>query len=135
MPEQEPAVRATRSSDLPEVENLLKSSKLPLAGVRDSFGDFVVAECCGDLIGVAGLEVCADDALLRSVAVKPEWRSKGIGHALVTRAIADAESKQLRALYLLTETAEDWFPSFGFTKISRADVPQPVKATGEFTKA
>jgi amino-acid N-acetyltransferase len=94
-----------------------------------------VAEADGDLVGVAGLEVCCDDALLRSVAVKPEWRSKGVGRALVTRAISDAEARGIRALYLLTTTAEHYFPSFGFKKITREDVPEPVRATDEFTTA
>jgi amino-acid N-acetyltransferase len=128
-------IRPATAADLPRVEQLLTESDLPLAGVRESLKDFVVAEADGDLVGVAGLEICCDDALLRSVAVRPEWRSKGVGRALVTRAISDAEARGLRALYLLTTSAELYFPSFGFKKISREDVPEAVRATDEFTKA
>jgi amino-acid N-acetyltransferase len=67
--------------------------------------------------------------------VHPEWRSKGVGRALVTRAIAAAEARGLNALYLLTTTAEHYFPSFGFQKITRDEVPETVRATDEFTKA
>ena len=128
-------LRPATERDLPAVERLLTTSELPLAGVREALGTFVVAESEGELVGVAGLEVCCDDALLRSVAVKPEWRSKGVGRALVTRAIADAESRGIRALYLLTTTAEHYFPSFGFKKIEREQVPADVRKTDEFTKA
>lgn len=128
-------IRAATTDDLPRVERLLTESSLPLAGVRDALHDFVVAEADGDLVGVAGLEICCDDALLRSVAVSPEWRSRGVGRALVTRAISDAEARGLRALYLLTTTAEHYFPSFGFTKISREQVPAAVRETDEFTTA
>jgi amino-acid N-acetyltransferase len=128
-------IRAATISDLPRVERLLTASDLPLAGVKESLGDFVVAEAGADIVGVAGLEVCHDDALLRSVAVSPDWRRKGVGRALVARAISDAEARGLRALYLLTTTAERYFPSFGFTKIDRAAVPADVKATDEFTSA
>jgi amino-acid N-acetyltransferase len=128
-------IRSASASDLPRVERLLTENDLPLAGVREALSDFVVAEADGELVGVAGLEVCCDDALLRSVAVKPEWRSKGVGRALVTRAISDAEARGIRALYLLTTTAEHYFPSFGFKKITREDVPEPVRATDEFTTA
>lgn len=128
-------IRPATTTDLPRVEQLLTESALPLDGVRESLADFVVAEAEGSLVGVAGLELCCDDALLRSVAVRPEWRSKGVGRALVTRVIADAEARGLRALYLLTTTAEAYFPSFGFTKIDRAAVPQAVRETSEFKEA
>lgn len=128
-------IRAAVPGDMPRVERLLTDSKLPLSGVPASLENFVVAESEGDLVGVAGLEVCCDDALLRSVAVRPEWRSRGVGRALVTRAISDAEARGIRALYLLTTTAEHYFPSFGFRKIERADVPADVRKTEEFTSA
>ena len=131
----EAALRPASSKDLPRVERLLTESQLPLDGVKESLNDFVVAEAGGDIVGVAGLEICCDDALLRSVAVRPEWRSKGVGRALVNRAIAEAEARGIRALYLLTSTAEHYFPSFGFAKVDRATIPAPVRATREFTSA
>jgi amino-acid N-acetyltransferase len=117
------------------VERLLTESDLPVTGVREALEDFVVAESRGEIVGVAGLEICGNDALLRSVAVHPNWRSKGVGRALVTRAIGDAEARRLHALYLLTTTAEHYFPSFGFAKIARENVPAGVRATTEFTAA
>jgi len=128
-------LRPATDADLPAVERLLTANDLPLMGVREALKDFVVAESRGQIVGVAGLEICKNDALLRSVAVSPDWRSKGVGRALVTHAIADAEARGLRALYLLTDTAEHYFPSFGFTKIARENVPADVRATSEFTTA
>jgi amino-acid N-acetyltransferase len=128
-------IRPAATSDLPRVEMLLTASQLPLTGVREALADFVVAEADGEIVGVAGLELCCDDALLRSVAVAPEWRSKGLGRALVTRAVAEAEARGIRALYLLTTTAEHYFPSLGFQRVGRDEVPAEVKATEEFTTA
>lgn len=128
-------VRPATPEDLPRIEQLLTASALPLDGVKESLGDFVVAESGPDIVGVAGLEICRDDALLRSVAVAPGWRSRGVGRQLVTRAIAGAEARGLRALYLLTTTAEQYFPSFGFRRITRDEVPEPVRRTEEFTSA
>ena len=130
-----PQVRRALPDDLTAVEQLLTASGLPLDGVRDAFSTFVVADTGHELVGVAGLEVCCDNALLRSVAVRPEWRSHGVGRALVTRVVSDAEARGLRALYLLTTTAERYFPSFGFRTISRDDVPAEVRATAEFQDA
>ena len=130
-----PRVRAATPGDLATVEQLLSASDLPLDGVREALGTFVVAEAGSDIVGVAGLEVCGHDALLRSVAVLPEWRSHGLGRTLVTRVIADAESRGLRALYLLTTTAERYFPRFGFRTIGRDAVPQELRETAEFRDA
>jgi amino-acid N-acetyltransferase len=128
-------VRPARPDDLPRVERLLAEAALPLDGVAEALPGFVVAEHDGDLVGVAGLEVCCDNALLRSVAVAPAWRSRGLGRQLVTRAISEAEARGIRALYLLTMTAEHYFPSFGFRTVARDDVPADVRATGEFRDA
>ena len=128
-------LRAAERTDLPAIEQLLTASHLPLAGVADALPGFVVAESGGAIVGTAALERCCDSALLRSVAVAPEWRSRGLGRALVTRVIADAEARGLRALYLLTTTAEHYFPSFGFREITREDVPPEVRSTEEFQGA
>ncbi len=128
-------LRPARPEDLASVERLLSTSSLPLVGVAEALSSFVVAEADGTIVGVAGLEVCCDNALLRSVAVEAAWRSRGVGRALVTRVVSDAEARGIRALYLLTTTAERWFPGFGFRQISRDEVPDDVRETDEFRSA
>lgn len=130
-----PYVRQAAPEDLAAVEQLLTTNDLPLDGVREAFSTFVVAESGGIIVGVAGREACGDHALLRSVAVHPAWRSHGIGRALVTRVISDAQTRGMHALYLLTTTAERYFPSFGFQVVSRDDVPSDVRETAEFRSA
>ena len=128
-------VRAATPSDLPAVERLLTRSGLPLDGVRDAFPAFIVAQAGDDIVGVAGLEVCCDNALLRSVAVADAWRSHGVGRALVTRVIADAEARGISTVYLLSTTAETYFPKFGFRPVARDQVPDDIRATEEFASA
>jgi amino-acid N-acetyltransferase len=133
-----PTIRLATPSDAPAVEALLTASHLPLDGVREALGCFVVAHEEGRLIGVAGIEECGvrgEHALLRSVAVDPAWRSRGLGRTLVSRAIALAESRGAKALYLLTTTAESYFPTFGFARTARDAVPDDVRATAEFQDA
>ncbi len=125
-------LRPARTADLAAIEQLLTASGLPLAGVAEALPNFTIAESGSALVGVAGLEVCRENALLRSVAVVPEWRSRGLGRALVTRVIADAEAGGIPALYLLTTSAERYFPSFGFEVVAREDVPTAVRETKEF---
>lgn len=133
-----PTLRLATDRDASAVEQLLTASHLPLDGVREALRCFVVAHDDGRLVGVAGIEACGasgEHALLRSVAVDPAWRSRGLGKTLVNRAIALAEERGAKALYLLTTTADRYFPSFGFEATSRPQVPDDVQATAEFKGA
>jgi amino-acid N-acetyltransferase len=134
-----PRFRTAQAGDLAAVERLLTTAGLPTAGVAELLAtrpdDFLVAEDAsapGELLAVAGLEVCCDDALLRSVAVHPAWQQHGLGRELVRRLVREAEGRGLRALYLLTMTAEHYFPRFGFEQIARDAVPTAIAETEEF---
>jgi amino-acid N-acetyltransferase len=131
-----PAIRPAVRADVAGIEQLLKDADLPVDGVAGLIEQpphaFIVAESGGRLAGVAGLEVCGEHALLRSVAVSPHWRSSGVGREFVQRLIGIAEDRGLQALYLLTSTAERYFPRFGFDIVDRADVPRAIAETVEF---
>jgi amino-acid N-acetyltransferase len=128
-------IRKARKSDLAAVERLLSASKLPLDGVRDHFSDFIVAEANDDIEGVVGLEKYDSVALLRSAVVAPECRGSGIGRQLVEEVLKRAEADGIDELYLLTTTAENYFPRFGFTATTRAGVPEKLKSSAEFQGA
>ena len=135
-----PALRPATQADGPEIDRLLTDAGLPTAGVAEILttrpDDFVVADDPrGGLAAVAGLEVRGDDALLRSVAVRPEWRDRGLGRELVRRLVCIAEARGLRALYLLTMTAEHYFPRFGFEVADRQAIPAAIRDTLEFRSA
>jgi amino-acid N-acetyltransferase len=129
-------LRSGRPDDLPEVLALLRQADLPLQGVTaEALGNFVLAEHEGTPIGVVGLEVYRDSALLRSAAVEESWRGSGVGRALVERALDLTQERGIRDVFLLTTTAEDYFPRFGFACIARDSVPEAVQASAEFQGA
>ncbi|HXT48428.1 MAG TPA: arsenic resistance N-acetyltransferase ArsN2 [Gemmatimonadaceae bacterium] len=128
-------IRQAVAEDLPAVERLLVSNNLPIAGVADALCSFVVAASDERIVGVVGLEVCCEHGLLRSTAVDADFRDRGLGRRLVERIIAEAEARGIHALYLLTTTAERYFPSFGFVVSTRDAVPAPIRATTEFVSA
>ena len=74
-------------------------------------------------------------ALLRSVAVSPTAQGHGLGTQLVDAALTHAQGRQIQRIYLLTETAADYFPRFGFAPIAREDVDPSVKKSVVFTSA
>src|SRR4051812_2596384 len=98
-------IREATSADLAAVESLLRRSSLPTEGVRENIADFLVAESDAEVVGVVGMEYCCDYGLLRSTAVSPDWRSRGIARQLVDQVIRRSESRGVNALYLLTTTA------------------------------
>jgi amino-acid N-acetyltransferase len=89
-------LRSARPADLPSVLSLLARSNLPSAGVADALPHFVIADNQGELVGVAGLEVYGDSALLRSVAVDESWRGGGVGRTLIERALSLTRERALR---------------------------------------
>jgi amino-acid N-acetyltransferase len=130
------SIRPATAGDLGPVETALRDSDLPLDGLQDQFGDgYAVAESNGTVIGVEGIEVYGDDGLLRSAAVVANWRGKGVGDALTRDRIEWARRRGLRSLYLLTTTAGDYFPRFGFERVDRDTAPDAVRRSREFSEA
>jgi amino-acid N-acetyltransferase len=129
------SVRSARPEDTRAVEELLDQSGLPTAGVAEWLPHFLVAEFEGQVVAVAGLELYGASALLRSVAVTPTWRGSGLGRQLVDRLVSEARQEGVHDIYLLTTTAEHYFPRLGFACIRRDDVPKEVQGSVEFTGA
>jgi amino-acid N-acetyltransferase len=129
------AIESAKPAALDEVSRLLEENRLPLAGFRDHLTDTLVARDNGRIVGSAALEVYADGVLLRSVAVRPDRQGQQLGQELTRAAIQRARERGANAIYLLTTTAERFFPRFGFEVVRRADVPPGVQTSVEFTSA
>ncbi len=128
-------LRRARTTDLDAVCALLTASKLPVEGVAEALGNFVVAEGNFSIVGAVGLELYGRYALLRSAVVAPSWQGYGVGRALVGEALSKARSTEIRTVFLLTTTAENYFPSFGFIRIERDDVPAELQESPELKGA
>jgi amino-acid N-acetyltransferase len=131
----EAVISAATASDIDVVEALLEREHLPLAGLRDHVEHTFVARAGNRIVGCAALEMYDDGGLLRSVAVDAEYRGTGLGSDLTRTALSLARRGGVPAVYLLTTTAERFFPRFGFEVVDRADVPATVRASAEFSYA
>ncbi len=131
-------VKATEK-DLPSIELLLKSVKLPFEGVKDHIGNFLLLyeeshlESSFKLIGCVGLELYNENALLRSLAVDPQKQKLGIGKELTEAIITYAKEKGIKHLYLRTDTAEKFFLKRNFKIVSLDEIPTSVKESVEFS--
>jgi amino-acid N-acetyltransferase len=129
-------ITAAGPADLPEILALLRQVGLTTMGLEDRpASGWVARDALGRLAGCALLETYGRAALLRSVAVRPDRQGCGIGRALVTAALAHSTALGIEGLYLLTETAEDFFAAHGFVPVDRPSVPEEVRASTEFTTA
>ena len=128
-------LRRATAADLESVHTLLSQSHLPIDGVSDCIDRFFVAVAGGKIVGSIGMERHGPFALLRSAAVSRPLQGRGIGRRLVEELIADAERERVSAVYLLTTTAEGYFPLFGFEQIDRAAVPAELADSPELKGA
>lgn len=114
--------------------SLLQGSGLP-ADDLDFERDLLVGYYEGDeLIGTGALEVYGPYALLRSLSVKMGIRGKAVGTTLTQYLLEEARKKNLKGVYLLTDTARGFFQKKGFKDIVRDTVPAEVKQSAEFSK-
>ena len=83
-------------------------------------------------MGAAGVEVYGGAGLLRSVAVDPDWRGRGLGQRLTEERLRWAAARGLGTVYLLTTTAAGFFPRLGFAPVARDEVPPEVRGSLQF---
>lgn len=113
--------------------DLLQRTHLPAAGLPEHATHLWVAVRADRIVGSAALEVYGDAALLRSVAVEQGLRGQGLGVALTQAALERSRERGVREVYLLTETAADFFARLGFRRIPRAQAEPAVGTSVEFT--
>jgi amino-acid N-acetyltransferase len=129
-------IRPATPEDLPKVAELLRNASLPVDGLDEQFGPaYAVAVAAGTIVGVEGIERYGDAGLLRSAAVSPDWRGKGIGESLTRDRLAWAAAEGITDVWLLTTTADRWFPKFGFALADRASAPPLLQGSREFAEA
>jgi amino-acid N-acetyltransferase len=128
-------VEPAESTDFAAVESLLSANQLPIAGLASCLPTMIVARHEERVVGAAGLELYPDGALLRSVVVNPDFRGQALGQRLTEAVLRLAEQRGAGQVFLLTTTAEQFFPRFGFETIDREQVPPFVRTSVEFTSA
>ena len=126
--------RTINTGPLPHAaRGLLAAANLPSADLSDEqLTEFFFCGPAAMPSALIGLEIYGRTALLRSLVVNAGHRSAGLGSALVRRAEQHAVANGVRALYLLTSTAEPFFERCGFRRIDRREAPPSIQSTREF---
>ena len=118
--------------DVRAILGLAEAVHLPTEGIAEAMEYFWVARAGERIVGTVGLEVYDDMALLRSLAVTPACQHTGLGRALTETVLSYLTTRQFRAVYLLTTTAEVFFARHGFCIVARDAVPAGVQQSVEF---
>jgi amino-acid N-acetyltransferase len=126
-------LRPAGPSDLSAIFALLAEFELPTRGVVDFLDGFVLAELNGSPIGVGGIETHGHDALLRSLAVSSEHQRCGIASAICDHLEAQAAERRIESIYILTETAEQFFAGRGYAVVARSEAPEGIADSEEFS--
>lgn len=111
---------------------LLRSAKLPVSDLPDTLEHFFTATVDDVVAGAIGVEFYGSYALLRSMIVDESYRNHGIAAKLIQQLENYIASKGIKTVYLLTETAQDYFARKGFVVVNRADVPAVLQGSSEF---
>lgn len=125
-------IRRARTSDVRAVKALVDhyAGKVllekDLVTLYEYVQEFWVCEDEGAIVGAGALHVLWEDlGEIRTVAVHPMERGRGVGHAIVDRLISTATELGLSRLFVLTfETA--FFAKHGFTEIEGTPVTPEV---------
>ena len=100
-----------------------------LVGYYEAVQEFVVAvDATGALVGCGALHVMWSDlAEVRTLAVHPAWRGRGVGGELLDALLDRARALHLRRVFCLTFEI-DFFTRHGFRTIAGTPVTHDVYA-------
>ena len=132
-----PGLRPAVAADLPALLDLLRTAGLPVDDLStDDMGAFLVAgdPPGGALLAAGALVVYGPEALLRSITVATAVANRGLGTEITLRLVRRAGELGVRRIWLLTTTAADYFPRFGFRRSERGAAPPRISATAEFER-
>jgi amino-acid N-acetyltransferase len=121
-------------SELNEIVSLLAENDLPVSDISPSHPPrFFGVRVDATLAAVVGLDLFGSVGLLRSLAVSPAYRGRGMARELVVFVERFAASHGVETLFLLTTTAADFFVKLGYLTASRPNAPAVIQATPQFS--
>jgi len=126
-------VRSAKVSDAEAIYSLINSHAerdrmlfRPMADIYKNLQAFTVAEADDNIIGCCALEVIWSDlAEIKSLAVSEANAGRGVGKALVTAAIEQAQQLGISKVFALT-LEPDFFEKMGFKAVDKNALPMKV---------
>lgn len=131
-----PIMDITYHKAIPEnraaLESLLRSLSLPVEDLPADLANFMLAFDGSVLVGSAGVEPVGTVGLLRSVGVAESHRNLGLAGRLFNSSVGNARIKGIREIWLITNTADNYFERHGFERVERENAPGAIADTSQF---
>jgi len=121
-------IELAEQQDFLQIQNLLECSGLSTRGITADAGKYYIAKG-SSVMGVLGFEIYNTSALLRSLAVYPPFKKRGIAKQLIEHVLNNVRHHRCDTAYLLTNTAADYLCTYGFVPIDRNDIPSDILTT------
>jgi amino-acid N-acetyltransferase len=125
-------VRRARTSDVPAMKALVDMYagrillEKNLVTLYEAVQEFWVSEIDGEVNGCGALHVLWSDlGEVRTVAVHPKVRGRGVGHRIVQQLLGVARELRLQRIFVLTFEVE-FFARHGFREIEGTPVTAEV---------
>ncbi len=126
-------LRKLQAADHATAHQLLQQLSLPFTDLDQEQLLLFSLHQEDEIQGIGGLEVYEKYALIRSVAIFPSHQQRGHGSTLVDLLEEKARNLGIEQLYLLTTTAESFFHKKGYQTLHRANAPEVLQQTTEFS--
>ncbi|MCK4937882.1 MAG: GNAT family N-acetyltransferase [Methanosarcinales archaeon] len=111
-------IRNASTNDIPLIKSILSQYILETELVEENIDQFIVAENVGKVVGCACLDNSAGVIELRSIALMPACKNKGLGHRLFKTLEQRAKGMTDR-IYVRT-TARGFFDKMGFRALDNS---------------
>ena len=114
----------------------LKPTREPESQAWEPSQYLVATTRAGGIAACIGWNRDSESIVLHSLAVAPSSRRNRIGASLFATAVGDLmDSQPVDEIYLITESAREFFSSFGFESIDRSDIPDKAEQHPSFRAA
>ncbi len=121
------------AEDMPAIQALCSSYGLAPTEFDDTTETLILREPEGDVVGCCSLKVAGTQALLFNLAVERSRRGEGLGWILADGTIRRARNVGVRAIYLATSDAADFFANHvGFVPAAIDEVDPQLQASPHF---
>jgi amino-acid N-acetyltransferase len=126
-------IRNAKLREASEIASLISSyssKNLMLSRTAESvveeIRNFIVAEYKGKIAGCCAVSFFTEDlAEIRSVAVDRQYKGKGIGSGLISKAEEILRDEGIKNAFVLTYV-DDFFSRLGYIKVDKSKFPQKI---------
>lgn len=120
-------IRKAANKELDIVKSMLNQLDMAVADIDKLIENFMVIELDDKIVGTAGLDIQSPAALIKAVAVLPEYQDQMFDDGLIRSLINFAERRFVRFVFACNPSNEDLYKSIGFKPVASEEMLEYLK--------